>query len=154
MSRPNSRRNLDIAIERIAHDGEDAIRIRRNLANAIVGQLLPDGAVKGGSSLKLRFGEGSARFSRDLDTARASDIDSYAEALESALMAGWNGFTGRLVRGRQASPKGVPANYVMQPFEVKLSYNGKSWMTVPLEVGHNEIGDAEEPDMRVPEEAS
>lgn len=154
MSRPNSRRNLDIAIERIAHDSEDAVRIRRNMANAIVGQLLPDGAVKGGSSLKLRFGEGAARFSRDLDTARVSDIESYAEALESALLKGWNDFTGRVVRGRQASPKGVPAHYVMQPFEVKLSFNGKSWMTVPLEVGHNEIGDAEEPDMRVPEEVS
>lgn len=154
MSRPNSRRNLDIAIERIARDSKDAVRIRRNIANAIVGQLLSDGAVKGGSSLKLRFGEGAARFSRDLDTARISDIDSYTEALESALQEGWNGFTGRLVRGKQASPKGVPAHYVMQPFEVKLSYNGKSWMTVPLEVGHNEIGDAMEPDMRVPKEAS
>ena len=58
------------------------------------------------------------------------------------------------MRGRQASPKGVPVRYVMQPFEVKLSYNGKSWTTVPLEVGHNEIGDAEEPDMRVPKEVS
>ena len=154
MSRPNSRRNLDIAIERIARNSEDAVRIRRNIANAIVGQLLPEGAVKGGSSLKLRFGEGAARFSRDLDTIRTSEIDSYAEALENALVEGWNGFTGRLVRRRQASPKGVPAHYVMQPFEVKLSYNGKSWMTVPLEVGHNEIGDAEEPDMRVPKEAS
>lgn len=154
MTGPNSRRNLDIAIERLARNSDDAVRIRRNMANAIVGQLLPDGAVKGGSSLKLRFGDGAARFSRDLDTARVSDIDSYAEALENALAEGWNGFTGRLVRGRQATPKGVPARYVMQPFEVKLSYNGKSWLTVPLEVGHNEIGDADEPDMRVPEEAS
>jgi hypothetical protein len=37
----------------------------------------------------------------------------------------------------------------MQPFEAKLSYNGKSWLTVPLEVGHNEIGDADEPDFKV-----
>lgn len=88
MSRPNSRRNLDIAIERIARNSKDAIRIRRNMANAIVGQLLPDGAVKGGSSLKLRFGENAARFSRDLDTARVSDINSYREALEEALTAG------------------------------------------------------------------
>ena len=28
----------------------------------------------------------------------------------------------------------------MQPYDVKLSYLGKSWVTVPLEVGHNEIG--------------
>lgn len=41
----------------------------------------------------------------------------------------------------------MPAAYVMQPFEIKLSYNGKSWMTLPLEVGHNEIGDADDPDM-------
>lgn len=154
MSMPNSRRNLDIAIEHIAHNSNDAVRIRRVMANAIVGQLLPDGAVKGGSSLKLRFGDGTTRFSRDLDTARVSDIESYADRLEEALAAGWNGFTGRLVPGRQARPKDVPAHYVMQPFEIKLSYNGKSWITVPLEVGHNELGDADDPDMLVPEDVS
>lgn len=154
MSMPNSRRNLDIAIERLAKDSEEAVRIRRTMANAIVGQLLPDGAVKGGSSLKLRFGDGATRFSRDLDTARASDIDSYVERLEDALASGWNGFTGKLVPGKPAKPKGVPTQYIMQPFEVKLSYNGKSWITVPFEVGHNEIGDADDPDMLVPEDVS
>lgn len=88
MTRPNSRRSLDIAIERLARDSEDAIRIRRNMSNTIVGQLLPDGAVKGGSSLKLRFGDGATRFSRDLDTARVSDVDSSADALEGSLAAG------------------------------------------------------------------
>ncbi len=34
----------------------------------------------------------------------------------------------------------------MQPFEVKLSYNRKDWCTVPLEIGHDEIGDAEHPE--------
>lgn len=154
MSMPNSRRNLDIAIERLAKGGEEAVHIRRTMANAIVGQLLPDGAVKGGSSLKLRFGDGATRFSRDLDTARASDIDDYVAQLEDALASGWNGFTGKLVPGKPAKPKGVPGQYVMQPFEVKLSYDGKSWITVPLEVGHNEIGDADDPDMLVPEDVS
>ena len=42
----------------------------------------------------------------------------------------------------------------MQPFEVKLSYEGKSWMTLPLEVGHNEVGDADDPDMVAPTEAA
>ncbi len=154
MSVPNSRRNLDIAIERLAQGSGDAVRIRRTLANAIVSQLIPDGAVKGGSSLKLRFGDAATRFSRDLDAARSMDIEEYANRLEDALSTGWNGFTGRLVRGHQASPKGVSKRYVMQPFEIKLSYNGKSWTTVPLEVGHNEIGDAENPDMLVPQDAS
>lgn len=42
----------------------------------------------------------------------------------------------------------------MRPFDIKLSYNGKSWMTLPLEVGHNEIGNADEPDMVLPSEAA
>lgn len=41
----------------------------------------------------------------------------------------------------------MPTAYIMQPFEVKLAYNGKSWMTLPLEVGHNEVGDANDPGM-------
>lgn len=150
MSRPNSRRNLDIEIERIADEG-DALRVRRLMANAIVAQMLPEGAIKGGSALRLRFGTSTTRFSKDLDAVRVSDIKQYMEALQDSLEAGWNGFTGTLVEKKQASPKGVPELYIMQPFDVKLSYNGKSWMTVMLEVGHNEIGDAESPDMIVPE---
>lgn len=71
-----------------------------------------------------------------------------------ALDEGWEGFTGHLVRCEPASPEGIPTSYVMQPYDVKLAYNGKAWMTVSLEIGHNEIGDAEEPDIVVPSEAS
>lgn len=35
----------------------------------------------------------------------------------------------------------------MQPCDVKLKYLGIPWFTVQLEVGHNEIGDADECDM-------
>ena len=122
------------------------------MANVIVGQLLPDGAVKGGSALKLRFGQNATRFSKDLDTARAMALDDYVDALEATLSEGWEGFTGLLAPRKPASPKGVPVPYVMQPFDVKLSYNGKGWMTVPIEIGHNEIGDAEDPDFVVSSE--
>ncbi len=37
----------------------------------------------------------------------------------------------------------------MQPFDIKLSYNGKPWTTVQLEIGHNELGDADEPDFAI-----
>ena len=57
---------------------------------------------------------------------------------------GWCGFTGHVVPRSPAHPEGVPEQYVMQPYDVKLSYNGKSWLTVPLEIGHDEIGDADE----------
>lgn len=42
----------------------------------------------------------------------------------------------------------------MRQSDIKLSYNGKSWMTVPIEVWHNEIGDVDDPDMIVPVEVS
>ena len=109
--------------------------------------MLPDGAAKDGNALKIRFGKDAMRFSRDLDTARASSLEEYISCRESALSEGWHGFTGIVVPKEPPSPEGVPAAYIMQPFEVKLAYNGKSWMTLPLEVGHNEVGDADDPDM-------
>jgi hypothetical protein len=146
--RPNSRVNLDRAIDRLcAASGTNPVRARRLLAAVIVGQMLPDGAAKGGNALKIRFGSAATRFSRDLDTARASSLEEYVSLLEKGLEDGWNGFTGVVVPRDPASPEGVPAAYVMKPFDVKLSYNQKAWMTLPLEVGHNEIGDADEPEM-------
>ena len=94
---PNSRRNLDLAIERVFDDRETALRMRRVMANVIVGQLLPDGVVKGGSAMKIRFGFAATRVSSDLDTARAKDIEAFINELESALIDGWNGFTGHIV---------------------------------------------------------
>lgn len=32
----------------------------------------------------------------------------------------------------------------MQPFDVRLAYEGRAWCTVKFELGHNEISDAEE----------
>lgn len=146
--RPNSRRNLDIAIDRLCiRTGQEPTRVKRLIATVIVGQMLPNGAAKGGNALKIRFGKDVTRFSRDLDTARASSLEEYVSRLEDSLTEGWSGFTGIIVPKEPASPRGVPAAYVMRLFDIKLAYNGKSWMTLPLEVGHNEIGDAEDPDM-------
>lgn len=150
MKKPNSRRNLDVAIERAFGRGRSFTRARATIANVIVGQMLPDGAVKGGSSIKLRLGEGATRYTTDLDVARASDLEDWIAHLRNSLAEGWEGFTGRVVTREPASPEGVPAAYVMQPFAVKLDYNGKPWVTVDLEVGHNEIGDADEPDPCLP----
>lgn len=146
---PNSRRNLDVAIERISAQRGDPLRIRAAMANTILGQMLPDGAIKGGSALKLRYGDAATRFTRDLDTARASDIDAYIEKLERCLEHGWHGFTGHVIVRKPAKPKNVPSEYVMQPFSIKLEYNHKPWITVELEVGSNEIGDAEEPEFGI-----
>lgn len=104
--RPNSRRNLDIAIDRLcASTGDEPGHVKRLLATAIVGQMLPDGAAKGGNALKIRFGKDTTRFSRDLDTARASSLDDYIARLEDALATGWCGFTGVVVPREPASRK-------------------------------------------------
>ena len=146
---PNSRRNLDMAIERLCKDREQGLRAKRIMANVIVGQMLPDGVVKGGSAMKVRFGFAVTRFSSDLDAARAKDIDAFIAELDARLAQGWNGFAGHIVPLPPATPNGVPPQYVMQPYDIKLSYNNKPWITVPLEVGHDEIGDADEPDFHI-----
>ena len=149
---PNSRRNLDIAIDRAFGVEGNPLQARTLIANVIIGQLLPKGVVKVGSALKLRYGDRTTRFTRDLDTARADDLDIFLEQLDAALKSGWHGFTGRVVRKEPAKPKGIPGEYIMQPFEIKLAYNGKSWLTVPLEIGHDEIGDTETFDYYISEE--
>ncbi|MBQ7251907.1 MAG: hypothetical protein IJS32_04820 [Kiritimatiellae bacterium] len=47
MKRPNSCVNLKKAIERLPAAGQDAVRLGRALANVVLGQMLPDGVVKG-----------------------------------------------------------------------------------------------------------
>ena len=150
---PNSKANLDRAILRFAGADAQAVSFRVSMANAIVAQMIGQGVVKGGSGLKFRYGDKATRVTLDLDTAWNTDLDSFLKDLNAKLKAGWNGFDGAVVVQRQASPKGIPFDYVMQPCDVKLNYKDAPWFTVKLEIGHNEIGDADEVEMvPLPEE--
>jgi hypothetical protein len=151
---PNSRTNLDKAIQRLAGNPVRFVELRSLLAAAIVGQFLPEGVAKGGGALQLRFGSAGMRVTHDLDAARRGRLDEFLDALGKGLQAGWNGFTGVVVPGRPARPRGVPGEYVMHPFAVKLAYRGQPWCTVTLEVGHNEIGDADAPELVLSPEVS
>lgn len=153
-TRPNSMHKLDNAIRRMAAGEKAYVNVRSLIANAIVGHMLPDGVVKGGTSLKMRFGDASTRYTTDLDAVRNKDLEEFTDQLDKVLAEGWQGFTGRVVPREPAHPEGVPEPYVMQPLDVKLSYLSKAWCTVALEVGHNEIGDADEPEYVVPTEAN
>ena len=55
-SAPNSKPNLDKAIQRFAGNIAKANELRNLMANAIVAQMLGKGVVKGGSGLKFRYG--------------------------------------------------------------------------------------------------
>lgn len=139
---PVSVRSLEQRIRNL-EDGDQQVQRRRiTMSLVVIGQMLPEGAVKGGGALALRLGQNS-RFTRDLDAARTGTLAAFRRAFEENLSAGWAGFTGRLVSKTAAKPPSVPTAYVMQPFEVKLSYHGRSWCTVPFELGQNELGDAE-----------
>ena len=155
MKRPNSVRHLDDAVRRLS-DGtpQGFVRVRTLLANAIVASMLSDGVIKGGCAIKMRFGDEATRFTTDLDTAMAMDTVSYITLLDSRLRSGWEGFAGCVVAKRPPSPAGVPAEYVMSPHDVKLEYLGKAWCSVPLEVGHNEVGDADVADWVALDEAA
>ena len=151
MKKPNTCTNLIKAINAIAH-GRDPVRLARAMANVIIGQILPDGVVKGGSSLMFRYGENCTRYTRDIDTARVADLDSYIARLGDALRTGWCGFSGVIIPVDPPSPEGVPDGYVMIPFDIKLSYCGRAWQTVRIEIGHNEIGDADMAESALPTE--
>lgn len=142
-SAPNSKPNLDKAIQRFAGDIVKANELRNLMANAIVAQMLGKGVVKGGSGLKFRYGSEMTRVTLDLDTAWKSSLEEFIKDLKQKLQIGWNGFSGIIKILKQATPRGIPFDYVMQPCEVKLSYLGRPWYTVQLEIGHNEIGDAD-----------
>lgn len=117
------------------------LRVQVVVGTTVLAQMLPAGAIKGGTAMKFRFG-GETRFTTDLDVARALEAATFRRELEDSLRMGWGDFTGTVAESRsKPNPPGVPADYVMKPFDIKLSYRGKSFMTVPLEVGHDEIGD-------------
>ena len=65
---PPNRQSLETRLRNL--EGADAAvqRRRTTMSLVVVGQMLPEGAIKGGSAMALRFGRGS-RFTRDVDAA-------------------------------------------------------------------------------------
>ena len=61
---PNSRRNLDMSLQRLYGAGANLVQVRMAMANTIVGQMLPDVVIKGGTSLRLRYGRGASRYTK------------------------------------------------------------------------------------------
>lgn len=144
-SAPPSVRSLEQRIRNVESSDGLALRRRVGMALVVVGQMLPEGAIKGGSAMALRYGRGT-RFTQDLDAARVQPLARFRLSFEDSLAAGWAGFSGRLIEKAAPRPTGVPTAYMMQPFDVKLDYRSRPWCTVKFELGHNEIGDADEPE--------
>ena len=96
---PNTPTNVRSLEQRIRNlEGADGLALRRRIAMALVviGQMLPEGAIKGGSAMALRYARGT-RFTQDLDAARVQPLARFRSDFEESLASGWAGFTGRLV---------------------------------------------------------
>ncbi len=75
MSYDTPPRNLIALNQRMKNlEGNETLALRRRttMALVVVGQMLPEGVVKGGSAMALRYGS-NTRFTLDLDAARARD---------------------------------------------------------------------------------
>ena len=143
---PRNEHELELRLVRLLDsDNQKMLVMRTMMANAIAGHFLPDGAIlKGGGSLRFRYGSASTRNTIDFDTTRKGELDDFLTSLRTSLETGWNGFTGQIVILPQASPKGVPFDYVMQPVDLKLRYKGQPWCTVNIEISHDEAGSSED----------
>lgn len=132
--------NLFRAITALSREsGTTERRLVALVGNVALSQMLPDSAVKGGTGLKLRFGERLTRDTPDIDTAFRGDLEVFRKQLAENLAAGWGGFAGTVTMGEKRAPKTVPKAYVMQPFRVTLTYNGRTFKGVDLEVGYDEL---------------
>lgn len=148
---PSNLASLQARIRNVANErGQQQRRIQRAVASTVVGQMLPDGVVKGGTATKIRVGEAGSRYTPDFDASRSRNVtvDDYVEQLRDRLERGWSGFTGT-VRVLERQVEDVPPDYVMQQFEIQLAYQGRHWLTVEFELGHDEVGSTEDRDLRI-----
>ncbi|MDO5320295.1 MAG: nucleotidyl transferase AbiEii/AbiGii toxin family protein [bacterium] len=143
MKPPSNVAFLERAIRRLAASNEEAVQMRVTMANVVAGQFLDGVVMRGGGSLKLRYGEETTRYTTDFDAARNIDEEEFIERFNARVAKGWNDFAGRLVKKPKPRPRQISPKYVMQPFEVKLTYRNHPWCTVDLEVSYNEVGDAD-----------
>ena len=138
---------LQRAFRMMAATNEEGSRLQLIAANVVAGQFLRGAVMRGGASLKLRYGNEATRWTIDFDASRSISEDEFVEVYAERLREGWNGFSGRIVKMPKAHPRAIPGEYVMQPFEIKLTYNNRPWCTVPFELSYNEVGDADNFDL-------
>lgn len=143
MKPPHNVAFLERALRTLCMTNEEGVQLRRVMANVIVGQFMQDAVMRGGGSLKLRYGLATTRFTMDFDAARRISEEEFIEQFSERLSAGWADFSGRLVKGQKPTPEHPEPKYVMQPFEMKLAYKDHPWCTVDFELSYDEVGDAD-----------
>jgi hypothetical protein len=95
-----------------------------------------------GASLELRRGIPQSRTSKDLDAVVRGDVDTVHERLAEAGADGWEGFTAVFTAPVPFEVPGLVAN--PHRFTAKISYQGKPFVSVPIEISPIEAGNADE----------
>ena len=107
--RPNSRRNLDVALERLVGK-PNLIAKRAIMANTIVAQMLPDDSVKGGSAIKMRLGDGATRFDRPRHRANLGHRRLFLSSIRRLWQPDGRPSRARWSRRGKRIPKAFPRN--------------------------------------------
>lgn len=77
MKRPQNVSFLERGIRSLVDSNDKAYRLRVLMSNVVVGQFLRGGVVRGGTSMKLRYGAGTTRFTMDFDDLRCPNIRKF-----------------------------------------------------------------------------
>ncbi len=119
---------------------ETQARIQRRIALIAIAAMLDEArdqhgepmfVLKGDSALELRY-KSRARASRDIDLEFSGALDDIHEAVVTCVNVGWSGFGGRVL---DPQPLNIPWTYVTgQRFSVQLSYLGRPFARIPLEI--------------------
>lgn len=105
------------------------------------GDGMPTLLVKGGASLELRRGIPESRTSKDLDAVVRGEIETVHDRLAEAGAGGWEGFTAVFTAPVPFEVPGLMAN--PHRFTAKVSYQGKPFVSVPIEISPVEAGNAD-----------
>jgi hypothetical protein len=154
-SPPSNLRSLrDRLVQSAQREGVVFGRLQQHVAVLVVAQLAamladdngaPALLVKGGSALELRRGINGSRTSKDLDTVTRHDIEYVHERLADAGELGWEGFTAIFTPPEVIDVPGLPIK--PRRFVAKLSYRGRPFASVPVEVSTVEAGNADQFDI-------
>lgn len=66
---------LERAIRKLAASDTNAVQLRSTMASVVAGQFLDGAVMRGGGSLKLRYGQSTTRFTMDFDACRSISED-------------------------------------------------------------------------------
>lgn len=138
---PSNKRAVEARTRNLARDrGEEERRAAHRLAVVVLVDMLsavPGSAppvIKGGSALMFRLGTMSARLSRDLDAVVQGDLREYQDVLTRHGRTPHHGWTYTIAKPEEIANAAAATAQTPRRMQVKLSYHGRPYATVQLEL--------------------